>query len=119
MSPTSAQVRPLPRPPPGDDQACWPTLKWPCAPPQRANPVAPAKRSAAATRKASQRRDEHDRPVRSFHAVLDHLATLTRNDIRYGTGAGPVVPTLTQPTDLQRRAFTLLDTPIPLHLAAK
>ena len=89
------------------------------APPQRDNPVAPAKRSDAATAKASRKRDEHDRPVRSFRALLEHLATLTRNDIRYGTGDGPTVPTLTQPTDTQRRAFALLDTPIALHLAAK
>ena len=55
-------------------------------PPQRANPVAPAVRSTAATRKASRRRrDQDDRPVRSFRGLLEHLATLTRNDIRYGT----------------------------------
>jgi hypothetical protein len=88
-------------------------------PPERHNPVAPAKRSGAATAKASRQRDAHDRPVRSFRALLEHLATLTRNDITYGAGAGPTVPTLAQPTDTQRRAFALLETPIPLHLAAK
>ena len=87
------------------------------APPQRANPVAPAERSAAASRKASRKRDEHDQPVRSFRGVLAHLATLTRNDIRYGTTErAPVVPTLALPTPTQRRAFELLDQPIPATL---
>jgi len=88
-------------------------------PPERDNPVAPAKRSDAATAKASRKRDANDQPVRSFRALLDHLATLTRNDIRYGRSDGPTVPTLAQPTDTQRRAFALLEVPIPLHLAAK
>lgn len=86
-------------------------------PPGRDNPVAPAERSPAAARKASRRRDGHDQPVRSFRGVLDHLATLTRNDVRYGpTDTAPVVPTLTVPTPTQRRAFELLDRPIPVTL---
>jgi Transposase DDE domain len=86
-------------------------------PPARANPVAPAARSTAAARKASRGRDHHDQPVRSFRGLLDHLATLTRNDLRYGTDDNtPIVPTLTVPTPAQRRAFDLLDTPIPLTL---
>jgi hypothetical protein len=86
-------------------------------PPHRDNPVAPAQRSAAAARKASRRRDPDGQPVRSFRTLLDHLATLTRNDIRYGTNDDPpVVPTLALPTPTQRRAFELLDQPIPLNL---
>jgi hypothetical protein len=55
--------------------------------------------------------------VHSFRALLGHLATLTRNDIRYGpTDNGPVVPTLALPTPTQRRAFELLDQPIPLTI---
>jgi hypothetical protein len=84
-------------------------------PPVRTDPVAPAARSAAATRKASRRTDEDDQPVRSFRTLLDHLATLTRNDIQYGAD-GPVVPTLAVPTQTQRRVFELLDTVIPLNL---
>ena len=84
-------------------------------PPERADPVAPAQRSAAASRKASRRKDDHDQPLRSFRTLLDHLATLTRNDIQYGTD-GPVVPTLAVPTHTQRRVFELLDTVIPLTL---
>ena len=46
-----------------------------------------------------------------------HLGTLTRNDIRYSTDKNlPVVPTLALPTSAQRRAFELLDLPIPLTL---
>jgi hypothetical protein len=83
--------------------------------PTPTNPVAPAVRSAAATRKASRRKDDTDQPVRSFRTLLDHLGTLTRNDIQYGPD-GPVVPTLAVPTQTQRRAFELLDTAIPLNL---
>ncbi len=87
------------------------------APPERDNPVAPAQRSKAATRKASRQRDAHDQPVRSFRGILEHLGTLTRNDIRYGShDTGPVVPTLALPTPTQRKAFALLDQPIPLTL---
>ena len=84
-------------------------------PPARTDPVAPAHRSTAATRKASHRKDQTNQPVRSFRALLDHLATLTRNNIQYGAG-GPVVPTLTVPTETQRRVFELLHTAIPLNL---
>lgn len=86
-------------------------------PPARENPVAPATRSKAAARKASRRRDAHDQPVHSFRGLLDHLGTLTRNDIRYGPDdTGPVVPTLALPTHTQRRAFELLGQPTPLSL---
>jgi DDE family transposase len=84
-------------------------------PPTRTDPVAPAARSAAATRKASRRKDHAEQPVRSFRTLLDHLATLTRNDIQYSPD-GPVVPTLAVPTSTQRRVFELLDTAIPLNL---
>ena len=87
------------------------------APPDRDNPVAPATRSDTATRKASRQRDDDGQPVRSFQGVLDHLATLTRNDIRYHTtDQTPVVPSLALPTPTQRRAFELLDQPIPNQL---
>ena len=84
-------------------------------PPTRDDPVAPAARSKSAAGKASRRKTDTDQPVRSFRALLDHLGTLTRNDIQYGPD-GPVVPTLAVPTPTQRRAFELLDTTIPLHL---
>jgi hypothetical protein len=54
--------------------------------------------------------------VRDFRGLLDHLATLTRNDVKYGPN-GPVVPTLAEPTGTQRHAFQLINTAIPLTLA--
>ena len=84
-------------------------------PPARTDPVAPAVRSVAATRKALRRKDHDNQPVRSFRALLDHLSTLTRNNIQYGID-GPVVPTMAVPTETQRRVFELLDTVIPLNL---
>ena len=87
-------------------------------PPTRDNPVAPAKRSAATARKANRHRDEHDQPLHSFRGLLTHLATLTRNDIQYGTDNNtPIVPTLAVPTPTQRRVFELLGAPIPIALA--
>jgi len=86
-------------------------------PPQRDNPVAAAQRSPEADAKASRRHDADGNPLRSFRGLLDHLATLTRNQIRYH-GASTDVPVLADPTTDQRRAFDLLDTPIPLTTAA-
>ena len=81
-------------------------------PPARTDPVAPAVRSTAATRKATRRTDQHNQSVRSFRTLLDHLGTLTRNDIQYGP-EGPLVPTLAVPTPTQRRVFELRNTTIP------
>ncbi len=85
--------------------------------PDPTDPVAPAERSTAAEHKASTRADTEGEPVRSFTSLLDHLATLTRNDIRYGTDQNtPTIPTLATPTTIQRRAFELLGYPIPIGL---
>ena len=81
-------------------------------PPTREDPVAPAARSAAATRKASRHRDANNDPVRSFRGLLDHLATLARNDVQL-SGTETTVAMLTEPTPTQRRAFELLDTTVP------
>jgi len=87
-------------------------------PPTRANPVAPAQRSTAATHKASRRRDEHDQPYHSFRGLLAHMATLTRNELRYGKKTtDPVIPTLAIPTRTQHRAFDLIGATIPVALA--
>src|SRR5207245_3845462 len=97
-------------------RAAWAPLTYTDEhPTTRPNPVAPARRSASADRKAARHHDQHDQPVRSFRGRLDHLATLTRNDLRYGPD-GPVVPTLAEPTTTQRRAFDLTNAPIPLTL---
>ena len=61
-------------------------------------PSPPPHRSAAAARKASRRTD-HDRPARAvLPGLLEHLATLTRNDIRYGATTDPSCPPSPVPT---------------------
>jgi hypothetical protein len=84
-------------------------------PPAPDNPVAPARRSAAAQAKASSQHDPAGRPYLSFRGLLDHLATLPRNQVQF-TGATATVPMLTEPTSAQREAFDLIGVPIPLLL---
>jgi hypothetical protein len=84
-------------------------------PPAPANPVAPARRSAAAAAKAARQHDENGRPYRSFRGLLDHLATLTRNQVRFG-GTSTEIPVLAEPTSEQRQAFDLIGAAIPLAL---
>jgi hypothetical protein len=79
------------------------------------NPVAPARRSAAAQAKASYRHDPAGQPYRSFRGLLEHLATLTRNQVRY-TGTQVTIAMLAEPTSAQRQAFELIGAPIPLTL---
>jgi len=81
--------------------------------PARTDPVAPAHRSDNALAKASHQRDANDEVLHSFASLLDHLATLTRNQTRF---AGTPIVVLSAPTPLQRRTFDLLDTTIPLKL---
>jgi hypothetical protein len=84
-------------------------------PPGQDNPVAPARRSAAAQAKASCQHDPAGQPYRSFRGLLEHLATLTRNQVRY-TGTQVTIAMLTEPTSTQRQAFELIGVPIPLTL---
>jgi hypothetical protein len=84
-------------------------------PPRQANPVTPARRPASAGAKASRQHDEAGRPYRSFRGLLAHLATQTRNQVRFA-GAPAEVPVLTQPTSEQRQAFDLIGATIPLTL---
>ena len=84
-------------------------------PPAQDNPVTPARRSAAAQAKASGRHDPAGQPYHSFRGLLEHLATLTRNQVRY-TGTQVTIAMLTEPTSIQRQAFALLGAAIPLTL---
>jgi hypothetical protein len=84
-------------------------------PPAPDNPVTPARRSAAAQAKASGQHDAAGQPYYSFRGLLEHLATLTRNQVRY-TGTDVTIAMLTEPTSIQRQAFQLLGVPIPLTL---
>jgi hypothetical protein len=83
------------------------------APPPRDNPVTPARVSAPAKRKATHKTDPDANPVRSFRDLLKHMATMTRNTISH---AGHTFDKITLPTPTQRRAFELLEAPIPLTL---
>jgi hypothetical protein len=84
-------------------------------PPEQDNPVAPARRSATAQAKASYQHDAAGQPYRSFRGLIEHLATLTRNQVRY-TGTQVTIEMLTEPTSTQRQAFELIGAPIPLTL---
>jgi hypothetical protein len=84
-------------------------------PPIQDNPVAPARRSARAQAKASSQHDSAGRPYRSFRSLLAHLATLTRNQVRFA-GTTVTVPMLAEPSPTQRQAFDLIGAAIPLTL---
>jgi hypothetical protein len=74
---------------------------------RRASVVAPAQRSPRAQRKTRTQRTDEGLPIHSFQTLLDDLATVTQNRIRFG--ASRTEPTmLTTPTPLQQRAFDLL-----------
>ena len=77
---------------------------------QRTSPVAKAKPSPAARRKAASKRTDpvggSTLPVHSFRTLLDDLATLTRNVVCFGGQSLTVVTTT--PTELQRQALDLL-----------
>lgn len=76
----------------------------------RVSPVAKAKVSKAAYRKASTQcvdaGDGDVQPVHSFRTLLDDLATLTRNTVCFG--GDKVLIVHATPTPVQRRAFSLL-----------
>ena len=77
---------------------------------QRASPVAKAKPSPAARRKAATKQTDmahgEPLPVHSFRTLLADLATMTRNTVRLGRDCMDVL--LAAPTKVQRRAFDLL-----------
>ena len=97
-------------------RAAWAPLTYTDADhPTPADPVAPAQRSPQAAHKASTHTTVEGLPARSFTSLLAHLATLTRNTIHL-TDTTTEFELLALPTPTQRRAFELLNTPIPLHL---
>ena len=91
-------------------EAAWaPLLFRDEAPPERADPVAPRSRSAAALAKERDHVTPDGLPVGSFATLMDELATLTRNRIvPAGAADAAAVDVLTEPTPLQARAFELL-----------
>ena len=81
--------------------------------PGREDPVSPARRSAAATAKDTAKITPDKLPVRGYHELISHLATLTRNTVSFN---GRRLEKLSTPTPEQRRVFALLGKPIPLRL---
>jgi hypothetical protein len=86
------------------------------APPLRANPVAPAMRSAGAREKAAAKANTDGEEVRGFRELLEHLGTLTRNTMRTTTETTNTFELLATPTPTQRRVFELLGEAVPLKL---
>ena len=84
-------------------------------PPTPADPVAPARRSGHAQAKASHQHDPAGHPYHSFRGLLEHLATLTRNQVRFA-GTQATIPMLAEPTSAQRQAFDLIGVPVPLTI---
>ena len=83
--------------------------------PTPVDPVAPATRSQAASSKAARRAQPDGTVLRPFQGLLDHLATLTRNTNKV-PGTEVAFDQLTEPTHTQRKAFELLEIPIPLRI---
>jgi len=76
------------------------------------DPVAPAKRSEAALRKAHRKTIEDDTEAHSFQTLLKSLSCIVRNVCRV-PGAHPDTPTfdvVTTPNAKQQRAYDLLGT---------
>ncbi|MGH9030400.1 MAG: IS1634 family transposase [Acidimicrobiales bacterium] len=84
--------------------------------PERADPVAPAKRSARASATDAAKVTADGETVHDLSSLLNHLGTLTRNTIVFSGGVR--IDKLASPTPLQRRAFELIGAPIPAKLGA-
>ena len=77
------------------------------------DPVAPAKRSAAALRKVHTRTLDDGTPAHSFATLLAELSTIVRNTCRSPGNDTSTFDILTTPNAKQRRAFELLQS---IHL---
>jgi hypothetical protein len=84
--------------------------------PHRSDPVAPAQRSDEATTKDATKKTPDELPVYDYPGLIAHLGHLTRNTISF---ASQQFDKLTNPTQVQRRAFELLGAPIPLALTTR
>lgn len=74
------------------------------------DPVAPARRSEAALRKASTRQLANGTPAHSFRTLLDELSTIVRNTCRSrgSDGDARTFEVVTTPNSTQTRAMQLL-----------
>ncbi len=76
---------------------------------QRNSPVEPARVSESARAKAADKRTPDGLPVHGFTTLLADLATLTLNEVTLPGSPDHAFPLLATPTELQRRAFELLE----------
>ncbi len=76
---------------------------------QRSSPVEPAEVSESAKAKADTKFTPDGLPVHSFTTLLGDLATLTLNEVTLPDSPDHAFPLLAQPTELQARAFELLE----------
>ena len=74
----------------------------------RASPVAPAKVSESAQRKAQSKRTANGLPIHSFQTLLADLATIARNRVVPRLPGAEPFTVVTRPTALQSEAFRLL-----------
>ena len=93
-------------------QALKPLLFDDEQPPTHPDPVAKARRSAQAERKARSKRTTTGERCHSLTTLLDELATRTRNTIRL-QGSGATFDQLTKPTPTQARTLALIDNYTP------
>ena len=76
---------------------------------RRSSPVEPARVSERAKAKAADKRTPDGIPVHSLTTLLADLATLSLNEATVPAGPGHGFPVFAQPTELQGRAFDLLE----------
>ncbi len=74
----------------------------------RSSVVEPAEVSSSARNKARRRRTTSGEPVHSFRTLLDDLATICRNKVVVPSDNAEPFEIITQPTELQEKAFKLL-----------
>jgi len=81
--------------------------------PEPADPVIPARRSPRAAAKDAIKETPDGLPLYRYRDLLEHLATLDRQVIKF---AGQHIEKITTPTPIQARAFDLLGSPVPVRL---
>ena len=84
--------------------------------PTPSDPVTPAQPSTDAKTTDATKKTRDGLPAYDYPGLIAHLGHLTRNTISF---AGQHFDKITNPTSVQRRAFELIGTPIPLTLASK
>jgi len=80
---------------------------------ERKSIVVPAEPSAATIEKRTQRQTADGHALLAWPDLLAHLATLTLNEVALPLQGTATFTLLARPTAIQKKAFTLLDLPLP------